>query len=187
MTVAEDRAVKNFVARAGQEGLLDVSYAEVDSPFGPLLVAATESGLVKVAFDRETHEEVLGDLAGEISPRVLEDPARLDEARRQLDRYFDGELRRFSLPLDWRLTHGFRRKVLHATARVPYGSTSSYAEMASEAGSPRAFRAAGTALATNPIPIVVPCHRIIRSGGDLGNYGGSPEMKEKLLRMEGAL
>jgi O-6-methylguanine DNA methyltransferase len=187
MTVARDPVLEDFVARAGREGLIDVSYAEVDSPFGPLLVAATERGLVRVAFDRETHEEVLGDLAGEISPRVLEDPARLDEARRQLDRYFDGELHRFSLPLDWQLTHGFRRKVLHATARVPYGSTSSYAEMAAEAGSPRAFRAAGSALAANPIPIVVPCHRIIRSGGDLGNYGGAETGDVIIATLMGAI
>ena len=179
--------VEDFVTRAEAEGLLDIAYAEIDSPFGPLLLAATDRGLVRVAFDRESHDEVLGDLAGEISPRVLEQPARLDDARRQLDRYFEGELRKFSVALDWQLTHGFRRKVLRATAQVPYGATSTYAEMAAEAGSPRAFRAAGTALATNPIPIIVPCHRIVRTGGALGQYGGSPEMKEKLLRLEGAL
>jgi methylated-DNA-[protein]-cysteine S-methyltransferase len=182
MTVIED-----FVTRAEAEGLLDVAYAEMDSPFGPLLLAATNRGVVRLAFDRETTDEVLGDLAGEISPRVLEQPARLDDVRRELDRYFEGRLHEFSVALDWQLTHGFRRQVLRATARVPYGETASYAEMAAEAGSPRAFRAAGTALATNPIPIIVPCHRILRSGGALGNYGGSPEMKEELLRLEGAL
>jgi len=179
--------VAEFIDRAEREGLIEVAYAEMDSPFGPLLLAATESGLVRVAFDGEVHDEVLGDLAGEISPRVLELPGRLDDARRQLDRYFEGRLRDFSLPLDWQLSHGFRRKVLRATARVPYGATSTYSDMAAEAGSPRAYRAAGTALATNPIPIVVPCHRILRSGGVIGNYGGGPEMKEKLLHLEGAI
>jgi methylated-DNA-[protein]-cysteine S-methyltransferase len=172
---------------AATEGLLDVAYTSVDSPFGTLVLAATPRGLVRLAFQVEDLDEVLEDLVDRVSPRILEAPARLDEARRELDLYFEGRLRDFELPLDWQLTKGFRRKVLRACARIPYGNTSTYTEMATKAGSPRAFRAAGTALGANPLPIVVPCHRILHSGGGLGGYGGGLEMKQRLLRLEGAL
>jgi methylated-DNA-[protein]-cysteine S-methyltransferase len=185
---AAERATRRAAARALDEGLADVAYATVDSPIGDLLVAATERGLVRVSFHTERHDDVLDDLVVRISPRVLEAPERLDEVRRELDEYFEGERRSFELPLDWRLSHGFRSKVLRRLyENVPYGETASYAEMAAEAGSPRAYRAAGSACGSNPIPVVVPCHRVVATGGGLGGYGGGLDMKRFLLRLEGAL
>ena len=140
------------------------------------------------ALPGEELDDVLGELAEDISPRVIAYPRRLDEARRELDQYFDGKRQRFELPLDWRLSHaGFYRRVLRATAKVPFGQVITYGEAAERAGSARAFRAAGSALGSNPIPIVVPCHRVVRAGGDIGNYGGGPEMKRFLLELEDAL
>ena len=180
--------IDRLAARANQEGLVDVAYATVDTPLGTGLVAATPRGLVRVALPNEPVENVLAQLAEGVSPRVLEFPTRLDEARRELDEYFEGRRDRFELPLDWRLSHpGFYRRVLRATARVPFGEVITYGEAADRAGNPRAFRAAGTALGSNPIPIVVPCHRVIRAGGAIGNYGGGPQMKRYLLELEGAL
>ncbi|HEX3174918.1 MAG TPA: methylated-DNA--[protein]-cysteine S-methyltransferase [Solirubrobacterales bacterium] len=175
--------------RAEAEGLLDVAYATIDSPFGPLLLAATPRGLVKVHLPASGYsdEETLEELAARVSPRVLEAPARLDDARRQLERYFEGGLTEFELPLDWRLSKDFRLRALRAIARIPYGQTRSYTEIAKSAGNERAVRAAGTACGSNPIPIVVPCHRVLRSGGALGGYGGGLPMKEALLRLEGVL
>jgi methylated-DNA-[protein]-cysteine S-methyltransferase len=180
--------VDRLAAKANEEGLLDVAYATVDTPLGTGLVAATPKGLVRVALPNEEIENVLARLARDVSPRVLEFPGRLDKARRELDEYFEGRRSRFELPLDWRLSHpGFYRRVLRAIARVPFGDVITYAEAAQRAGNPRAFRAAGTALGSNPIPIVVPCHRVIRAGGEIGNYGGGPEMKRFLLELEGAV
>jgi methylated-DNA-[protein]-cysteine S-methyltransferase len=176
-----------LIERAEREGLLDVAYAEVDTPVGRLLLAATPRGLVRVSFPVETPEQVLEQLAATVSPRILESPARLDDARRELDRYFEGRLRDFDVPLDWQLTRGFYRKVLRATARIPYGKTRSYSQVAKRAGSPRAVRATGTALGSNPLPIIVPCHRVLRTGGALGGYGGGLETKQRLLELEGAL
>jgi methylated-DNA-[protein]-cysteine S-methyltransferase len=174
--------------RAVAEGLLDVAYATVDSPLGPLVVAATPRGLVRLAYtDSGGQDEVLADLAGKLSPRILESPGRLDEARRELDEYFEGRRAGFDLPIDWSLTRGFAGQVLRATARIGFGKTSTYAEVAGRAGSPRAVRAAGNALGSNPIPVVVPCHRVLRTGGALGGYTGGVERKEFLLRLEGAL
>jgi len=178
-------SLEQLAAHAAAEGLLDVAYATVDSPFGPLLVASTPRGLVKLSLPNHDTEQTLEDLAGRISPRVLEAPARLDEVRRQLDRYFEGRLHEFDLPLDWRLSTGFRRRALRAIDRIPYGRTRSYTEIARSAGNERAVRAAGTACGANPIPIVVPCHRVLRSGGALGGYGGGLAMKQALLEMEG--
>ena len=183
---AEARAEK-LIRRAEDERLLDVAYAEVDTPVGQLVLAATRRGLVRITFPVETTETVLEQLSASVSPRILESPERLDDARRELDRYFEGKLQDFDLPLDWQLTSGFYRKVLRATARIPYGKTRSYTEMATKAGSPRAVRATGTALGSNPLPIVVPCHRVLRSGGALGGYGGGLEVKQTLLELEGAL
>ncbi|MEK6278367.1 MAG: methylated-DNA--[protein]-cysteine S-methyltransferase [Actinomycetota bacterium] len=180
-------AAARFAERAAREGLLDVAYTEVDSPFGRMVLATTQRGLVRVGLPNQQLDEVLGGLARDVSPRVLDAPDRLDEARRELDLYFEGRLRDFDLPLDWQLTRGFRRKVLRATARIPYGHTRSYTEMAKRAGSPRAVRAAGSALGSNPLPIVVPCHRVLRLGGDLGGYGGGLELKQALLELEGVL
>lgn len=181
-------AAERFAARAAQEDLADIAYACVDAPIGKVLVAATERGIVKLSLPTYSPEEALEQLAEKISPRMLELPARLDDARRQLDRYFEGRLHRFELPLDWRLGgEGFRARALRAIERIPYGETRTYTEIAAEAGSPRAVRAAGSACGFNPIPIIVPCHRVLRSGGQLGNYGGGPEMKETLLKLEGVL
>jgi methylated-DNA-[protein]-cysteine S-methyltransferase len=179
--------MKRFADRAAAEGLLDVAYATTDSPFGPLLLATTPRGLVRVGLPAYDPEETLEELAARISPRVLEAPARLDDVRRQLDLYFEGELTEFEIPLDWQLSGGFRKKVQRAIARIPYGQTRSYTEVARSAGNARAVRAAGTACGSNPLPIVVPCHRVLRTGGALGGYGGGLLMKEALLRLEGVL
>jgi methylated-DNA-[protein]-cysteine S-methyltransferase len=177
----------SLIARAEGEGLVDVAYATVDSPFGRLLVAGTDRGIVKLGLPNQDVDEVLSRLAARVSPRVLEAPERLDPARRQLDEYFEGRLKAFDVPVDWRLSKGFADKVLHAVARIPYGETLSYGEVAAEAGNPRAFRAAGTACGINPVPLIVPCHRVIQAGGKPGNYGGGPEMKRALLEFEGSL
>jgi methylated-DNA-[protein]-cysteine S-methyltransferase len=180
--------MERLVERASEEGLLDVAYATVDTPLGTSVVAATPHGLVRLALPGERLDDVLTELAESVSPRVLAFPQRLDQARRELDQYFEGKRQRFELALDWRLSHpGFYRRVLRATAKIPFGEVITYTDAAERAGSPRAFRAAGSALGSNPIPIVVPCHRVIRSGGDIGNYGGGPEMKRFLLELEQAL
>jgi methylated-DNA-[protein]-cysteine S-methyltransferase len=178
---------KALIERAEREGLLDIAYTEHDTPVGRLLLAATPRGLVRVTFPVEAPETVLEQLAERVSPRILESPARLDEVRRELDRYFEGKLEDFDVPLDWQLSRGFYRKVLRATARIPYGKTRSYGQMAKSAGSPRAVRATGTALGSNPLPIIVPCHRVLRTGGALGGYGGGLPTKEALLQLEGVL
>ncbi|HLM30904.1 MAG TPA: methylated-DNA--[protein]-cysteine S-methyltransferase [Solirubrobacterales bacterium] len=187
----EDRAAAaaaRVAELAEREQLLDVAYASYDSPLGTGYVAATERGIVAVALPNRDPDEFLEKLADGISPRVLELPARLDQARRELDQYFAGSRRRFELDLDWTLVPpGFYGRVLRATAKLPFGATKTYAEVAGEAGNARAYRAAGTALGTNPIPLVVPCHRVLRSGGVLGNYGGGPEMKRFLLEHEGVI
>jgi methylated-DNA-[protein]-cysteine S-methyltransferase len=191
MKTAIDTGTKQAIARleqrAAAEGLLDVAYAHADSPFGPLLLAQTQRGLVRVGLPNQDQGELLVDLAARVSPRVLEAPTLLDEARRELDLYFEGKLDRFDLPLDWQLSGGFRQRVLRAIARIPYGETRSYTEMATKAGNERAVRAAGTACGSNPIPLVVPCHRVLRTGGALGGYGGGLPMKQALLELEGAL
>jgi methylated-DNA-[protein]-cysteine S-methyltransferase len=180
--------VEQLATRAAEEGLLDVAYATLDSPMGELVVAATDRGLVRVGLPGYSLESVLEQLADAVSPRVLSYPRRLDEARRELDQYFAGKRESFELAVDWRLSHpGFYRRVLRETAKVPFGEVITYGQAAGRAGSPRAFRAAGTALGSNPIPIVVPCHRVVRAGGDIGNYGGGPEMKRFLLELEHAL
>ncbi|HEV7615045.1 MAG TPA: methylated-DNA--[protein]-cysteine S-methyltransferase [Solirubrobacterales bacterium] len=182
------RASLNRLAeRAANEGLLDVAYTSADSPFGTLLLATTPRGLVRVGLPNQDDEALLAELAARVSPRVLEAAAPLDDARRELDLYFEGKLTEFDLPLDWRLSKDFRRRVLRAIARIPYGQTRSYTEMARSAGNERAVRAAGSACGSNPLPLVVPCHRVLRSGGALGGYGGGLPMKEGLLRLEGVL
>lgn len=171
--------------RAEAEGLLEVAYAEIDSPIGTLIAASTEVGLVQIGWQSSDHEAILERLAAAVGPRILRSPRRLDPVRRELEEYFEGRRRQFDLPLDWRLTGGFVRRVLTETDRIPFGETRTYAELATAAGSPRAFRAAGSALGANPIPIVVPCHRVLRTGGALGGYGGGLEVKRKLLELEG--
>ena len=174
--------------RAAEEGLLDVAYTSVDSPLGPLVVAATPKGLVKVSYTEfRGEDDVLEDLARRVSPRVLEAPAKLDPVRRELDAYFDGHREDFDIPIDWSYLAGFTREVLRATAAIPFGDVATYAGVAEAAGSPRAVRAAGNALGANPMPVVVPCHRVLRTGGALGGYTGGLERKEFLLRLEGRL
>jgi methylated-DNA-[protein]-cysteine S-methyltransferase len=188
-----DRAVQGLLARAERDGLIDVAYATVDSPFGELLVARTDRGVVKLALpthrgNQLSRDKVLEELATVVSPRVLESPKRLDQERRELEDYFEGRRHDFDIPVDWSLTSSeFRSRALHAVARIPYGKTKTYTQIAKSAGNPRAFRAAGTACGHNPIPLIVPCHRVVQTGGGIGNYGGGPEMKEALLELEGAL
>jgi methylated-DNA-[protein]-cysteine S-methyltransferase len=177
---------QRLAERAVHDGLLDIAYAELDSPVGQLTVASTPRGLVRIAFDHQS-ETFAEELADKLSPRVMRAPKRLDEVRRELDQYFEGRRQEFEVPIDWSLSHGFFRKVLKHTARIGYGSVGTYAEMARKAGSPRAVRAAGNALGSNPIPIVVPCHRVLRTGGGLGGYGGGVDRKEFLLRLEGVI
>lgn len=165
-------------------GLVDVAYRTVDSPVGELLLAATSAGLVRVAFAREGHEAVLESLAATISPRVLFAPGRLDDAARELEDYFAHRRQSFDLPLDFRLTQGFRREVLGYLPSIAYGHTVSYAALAAMTSSPRAVRAVGTACARNPLPLVVPCHRVIRTDGSQGAYLGGPEAKATLLALE---
>jgi methylated-DNA-[protein]-cysteine S-methyltransferase len=186
-TKTDKAAIERFKARAAEADLLDVAYATTDSPFGPLLLAQTRRGLVRVGLPNQDADELLVDLAERVSPRVLEAPAQLDETRRELDLYFAGKLDSFDLPLDWRLSGGFRQRVLRAINRIPYGQTRSYTDMARKAGNERAVRAAGTACGSNPIPLVVPCHRVLRTGGALGGYGGGLPMKQALLELEGVL
>ena len=181
------RLNERLLARADSEGLVDVAYATVDSPYGDLLVAATERGVVKLSLPNYAAEDALEQVAAGVSPRILESPKRLDPVRRELDEYFEGKLKSFSSPVDWRLSRGFADRVLHVVASIPYGETLSYGEVAGEAGNPRAFRAAGTACGINPVPLIVPCHRVVQAGGKPGNYGGGPEMKLALLELEGAL
>jgi methylated-DNA-[protein]-cysteine S-methyltransferase len=175
-----------LAAAAERDGILDVAYRTVDSPVGPLLLAATEAGLVRVAYASEDHDAVLQDLADRISPRVLNAPARLDAAARELGEYFSGRRRGFGLPLDWRLSAGFRRAVLSHLTEIGYGHTASYAAVAGLAGNPKAVRAAATACATNPLPVIVPCHRVIYSDGRIGRYRGGPDAKRTLLTLEAA-
>lgn len=180
-------AAARFASAAGEAGLVDVAYGLVESPLGELTVAVTPRGLVRIAYPDRDLDAVLGELARLVSPRVLEAPARLDEVRRQLEDYFAGRRRVFELPIDWSLEHGFTARVLRATARIPLGQVASYREVAGQAGNERAVRAAGNALGSNHIPIVVPCHRVVRTGGALGGYTGGLDRKEFLLRLEGWL
>jgi methylated-DNA-[protein]-cysteine S-methyltransferase len=173
--------------RAERAGLLDVAYATADSPLGPLTLLVTPAGLVRIGYPDETLDATLQDAADRISPRVLEAPERADHIRRQLDEYFAGRRRAFDLVLDWRLVRGFAVDVLRATARVPFGDVTTYGAVAEAAGSPRAYRAAGNALGSNPIPIVVPCHRVVHAGGGLGGYTGGLGRKRFLLELEGSL
>jgi methylated-DNA-[protein]-cysteine S-methyltransferase len=180
------QAAQRLSDRLAGEWLADVSYGPVDSPFGELLLATSERGLLRLAFPEEDEDSVLERLAARVSPRIVRAPARLDPIRRELEEYFAGRRRSFELPLDWTLVGPFGRRVLGATAQIPYGRVSTYTEVAAEAGSPRGSRAAGNALGANPIPIVVPCHRVLRGSGALGGYAGGLRRKQFLLELEGA-
>ena len=173
-----------LAATASAAGILDVAYRTVDTPVGALLLAATEAGLVRVAYAREDHDRVLEQLADRISPRVLRAPARLDQAAREIEDYFAGRRTVFDLSLDFQLSAGFRRTVLTHLPDIAYGTTASYAALAAAVGNPQAVRAVGTACATNPLPVVVPCHRVVRSDGSVGQYVGGTETKKTLLTLE---
>lgn len=185
--VALRHARAQLVERAEVDGLIDVGYRSVDSPAGPLLLAATIAGVVKVAFLRTAtggEDAVLAELAGQISPRVLRLPARVDGLAAQLDDWFAGRRRDFDVSLDLQLARGFRRDVLDELRLVPYGITTTYGALAAAAGRPKAVRATGSACATNPLPLVIPCHRVLRSDGTVGGYAGGPQVKAALLAME---
>jgi methylated-DNA-[protein]-cysteine S-methyltransferase len=185
-TFDTDRLHGRLATLAEQRGLLDVSYRTLDSPLGTLLLAATGEGLVRVAFSREGHESVLARLASDVSPRILRAPGRLDDVARQLDEYFSRRRRAFDVALDLRLARGFRRSVLAHLRQIPYGATQTYAMVARAAGKPSAIRAAASACSHNPLPLIVPCHRVVRSDGSFGEYLGGPEAKRALLAMERA-
>ncbi len=183
-----ERLLGRLVEEADRRAEVDVGYRVVDGPVGPLLLAATPAGLVRVAFASEGEDAVLQELADRVTPRVLPLPGRLDQTARELEEYFAGRRHRFDVAIDWQLSSGFRLDVLsHLAVDVEYGHTTSYAGLASLSGSPRAVRAVGTACATNPIPVVVPCHRVVRSDGSMGRYRGGEEAKHVLLDLEGAL
>ncbi len=188
-SAAQARAAAQRISeRMAAERRAEVAYATTDSPLGPLLLAGTARGLLTVSYlGAEAEEPVLARLAARVSPRIVHAPAALDGARRELDEYFDERRRAFELELDWRLASPFARRVLRATARIPYGEVSDYGTIAGRAGSPRGARAAGNALGANPIPIVVPCHRVLRHGGALGGYTGGLDRKRALLALEGAM
>ena len=183
---ANARLHARLIAAAERDGVLDVAYRTIATPVGELLLAGTGRGLVRVAFPRQGHDEVLASLAQTVSPRILHAPRQLDQASRQLDEYFAGQRTAFDLPLDLRLATGFRRTVLAYLPAIPYGHTESYAQVAAAAGSPRAVRAAGTACARNPLPVVVPCHRVVKSDGTMGRYAGGEDAKRTLLTLEAA-
>ena len=178
------RLREQFVVRATAAGLVDVAYRTVETRIGELLLAASDTGLVRVAFALEDFEQVLTELAVAISPRVVRVPRVLDDAARQIDAYLAGELEHFDLALDLQLVGGFRHDVLEHLCSVPYGRTESYTEAARAAGRPAAVRAAASACSHNPIPLVVPCHRVVRRDGTFGQYRGGPEVKRDLLEME---
>ena len=176
----------DLASLAADNDLLDVAYAHADSPIGDLLLAATPTGLVRLSFFAE--DATLGELAARISPRIVEAPAKLDDVRRQLDEYFTGARDSFDLAIDWTLVGEWGRAVLAACAAIPFGETRTYGDMAAAAGKPKASRAAGTALGHNPVPVVVPCHRVVPAGKKtIGNYTGGVHIKEHLLRLEGVI
>ena len=182
------RAAEGLTGAARRRGLVDVAVGAVDSPLGRVTVFVTKTGLVRVAYPNERLDRVFGEVADVVSPRMLEDAKGTERARRELDAYFEGHLRRFRVPIDWAFVpQGFFRKVLEATAAIPFGAVSTYGVVARRAGSPRAARAAGNALHDNPVPIVVPCHRVVPASGGIGKYGGDEWRKAWLLRLEGAV
>jgi len=185
-TAPFERLVGTLADRAVADGSLDVAVRTVGSPFGDLLVAVTSLGVVRVAFAREDHDAVLGDLARRVSPRILVTPRRTDEVARELDEYFAGRRRSFDLAVDLRLAGGFRRRVVERLGSIPYGATETYGSLAAALDNPRAVRAVGSACAHNPVPVILPCHRVVRADGTIGAYLGGTDVKEALLRLESA-
>jgi methylated-DNA-[protein]-cysteine S-methyltransferase len=184
VAAAAARAAGRLAAAADREGLIDIALARVDSPLGTLVALGTERGLLMLSYSDESLDARLERVAARVSPRILEAPARLDDARRELDEYFSGARRGFDLPIDWSLITGYARAVLEATSAIPYGGAMSYGEVSAAAGNPRGARATGNALGSNPIPIVIPCHRVLRSGGAIGGYTGGLDRKRFLLELE---
>lgn len=182
-----ERLLAQLLATAKNQNLTDTTYRILDSPVGKLLVAGTEVGIVRVAFSCQDHDQALEELSDQIGPRILRSANNFELAARQLDEYFAGTRTRFSLPIDLRLAHGFRRTVLNALREIDYGHTRTYTQVAAAAGSVKAVRAVGTACAKNPLPIIVPCHRVRRSDGSPGGYAGGTEAKRLLLALEGSL
>ena len=182
-----DRLAAALARRAAEAGMLDVAFGTLDSPLGQLTVFVTSRGLLRVAYVSESPESVLAEVSARVSPRILRAPSRTDAARRELDAYFAGKRHSFDLKVDWSLVRGFAADVLRQTARIPFGAVRSYGQVAAQAGSPRAARAAGNALGSNPIPIVVPCHRVLHADGGLGGYSGGLDRKRFLLALEGSL
>jgi methylated-DNA-[protein]-cysteine S-methyltransferase len=180
-------AARRFADRAAAEGLSDLAYATAESPLGELLLVSGPRGLTRLAYLDGEPDSLLEQLARTRSPRIVASPAALDPWRRELDEYFAGRRRDFESPLDWSQMAPFQRRILRATAAIPFGETSTYAAVAAGAGSPRGSRAAGNALGANPLPIVVPCHRVLRSGGGMGGYTGGLSRKHVLLELEGVL
>jgi methylated-DNA-[protein]-cysteine S-methyltransferase len=183
MTVPTDLD-RRFRDAADREGLVDVAYDLADSPVGELLVAATDRGLCRIAY---RPDDALDELAGDFGTRVLRVPRRVDGIRRELDEYFEGRRQEFDLRLDLTPVADFHRRALDELARVPYGQVTTYGALAAKVGRPKAARAIGGAMNRNPIPIVLPCHRVVGAGGALVGYAGGLERKELLLRLEGAL
>lgn len=181
-----NRLAGEIAEAAELAGLLDVAIARTDSPIGSLLVAVTPRGLVRVSFASEDPDEVLAELAENVSPRILESQGGTDDVRRELDEYFAGSRHEFDLAVDFTLMKPFAARTLRATAKIPYGQTATYGQLADRIHAPRAARAVGNALGSNPIPIVVPCHRVVRAGGALGGYGGGVQRKRVLLHLEEA-
>jgi methylated-DNA-[protein]-cysteine S-methyltransferase len=181
-----ERLHAGLEAAAERAGELDIAYTTVDSPVGPLLLAATETGLLRVAYEIEDHDRVLETISTRISSRILRAPKRLDPVMRELEEYFAGGRTTFDLPLDLGLSGGFRQLVQRQLAHITYGHTQSYGQVAAAVGNPRAVRAVGTACATNPLPVVLPCHRVLRADGSLGGYAGGPAAKAVLLELESA-
>lgn len=184
VAAAAARAAGRLAAAADREGLIDIALARVDSPLGTLVALGTERGLLMLSYADDSLDARLERVAARVSPRILEAPARLDDARRELDEYFSGARRGFDLPIDWSLITGYARAVLEATSAIPYGGAMSYGEVSAAAGNPRGARATGNALGSNPIPIVIPCHRVLRSGGAIGGYTGGLDRKRFLLELE---
>lgn len=181
-----DAAARRLADRAAADGRADLCYATIASPLGELLLVRSRGGLARLHYLDGGLDEMLERLAAERSPRIVASAAALEPWQRELDEYFSGRRRSFEAPIDWHELSGFRRKVLRATAALPYGASASYKEVATAAGNPRAARAAGNALGSNPLPIVIPCHRVTHTGGGLGGYTGGLERKRLLLRIERA-
>ncbi len=181
---AAERLHRRLEESARADEILDVAYRVLDTAVGSLLLAATPRGLARVAFEMQGHDEALQDLATRVSPRVLHAPRRLDDVARELDEYLSGRRRSFDLPLDLSLSQGFRKQVQQRLSHIDYGSTRSYGQLAGEVGHPHAARAVGTACATNPLPLVLPCHRVLRSDGSVGQYAGGSDVKQALLTLE---